>query len=164
MNMRTGRRGSILAVALLALAPWWASSATCWAGEKKEGHEGHKAPHGGSLNAIGSCENGHVEVKVTDDKLEAWFVGGGQDTNRSVRLKVSEITLSVKLPDGRTEKLVLKADPLGLALEKVGDCSHFTAKADWLKRTKEFEATGEVEFKGKPAKLIIQYPGGYDPD
>jgi hypothetical protein len=65
---------------------------------------------------------------------------------------------------GREElRLVLKADPMKLNGEKVGHCSHFIAKADWLKGVKHFEARGEIEFQGVVHKLLIRYPEGYHP-
>jgi hypothetical protein len=127
-----------------------------------EEHHGHKAHHGGVLNAIGK-ELAHAEVLIVEDSLEVWFVGGGQDTDRSVRIKAAEIPLTVKIPGQGQKKLVLKADPLKLAGEKVGSCSHFIARADWLKGVQEFEATGSIVIKGVKEKLIVHYPEGYDP-
>jgi hypothetical protein len=57
----------------------------------------------------------------------------------------------------------MQADPLKLAGEKMGYCSHFVARADWLKEVKEFEAEGSAVIKGVKEKLIIHYPEGYDP-
>jgi hypothetical protein len=127
-----------------------------------EEHRGHKAHHGGILNVIGK-ELAHVEVRIQEDILEAWFVGGGQDTGRSVQIKAAEIPLTINIPSQGQKNLVLKADPLKLAGEKMGYCSHFVARAEWLKEVKEFEAKGSVVIKGVKEKLIIQYPAGYDP-
>jgi len=147
-------------------------SAVAWAGEQKDRgkeekeHDGeHKAAHGGCLNAIGTCENGHAEVKIEGNVLMLWFVGGGSDTDKAVRIPDKEISLSVTL-DGEKEAktLVLKAKPNELAEEKEGDCSHFEGQADWLKDAKKFAATGKVTFKGKKQDLRIEYPAGYDPD
>lgn len=122
----------------------------------------HKAYHGGVLNVIGK-ELGHVEIIVQDGIMEAWFVGGGHDTDRAVPIAAAEIPLTVILPGKKQEKLVLKAAPMKLAGERLGHCSHFIAEAEWLKSVKEFEAYGEVMFKGVRQKLIIKYPEGYDP-
>jgi hypothetical protein len=127
-----------------------------------EEHHGHKAHHGGILNVIGK-ELAHVEVRIQEDTLEAWFVGGGQDTGRSVQIKAAEIPLTINIPSRGQKNLVLNADPLKLAGEKIGYCSHFVARADWLKDVKEFEGKGSVVIKGVKEKLIIQYPAGYDP-
>ena len=126
-----------------------------------QGH-GHKAHHGGVLNVIGK-EFGHVEILVQGDLLEAWFVGGGHDTGRSVPIQAAEIVLTVTIPEKGSKKLVLKADPMKLAGERIGHCSHFTARAEWLKEVKEFEARGETVFKGVRQPLVIKYPGGHDP-
>jgi hypothetical protein len=127
-----------------------------------EEHHGNKAHHGGVLNVIGK-ELAHVEVRIQEDTLEAWFVGGGQDTGKSVQIKAAEIPLTINIPSRGQKNLVLKADPLKLAGEKMGSCSHFIARAEWLKEVKEFEAKGSVVIKGIKEKLIIQYPAGYDP-
>ena len=129
------------------------------AGEERHGHTAH---HGGVLNIIGK-EVGHVEILLEGETLEAWFVGGGEDTGRSVPIAAAEIPLTVTVPGTKQKKLTLKADPMKLAGEKMGRCSHFVAQADWLKGVKEFEGRGEVNFKGTRQKLIIQYPEGYDP-
>jgi hypothetical protein len=127
-----------------------------------EEHHGHKAHHGGILNVIGK-ELAHAEVRIQEGTLEAWFVGGGQDTGRSVQIKAAEIPLTINIPSQGQKNLVLKADPLELAGEKMGYCSHFVARVEWLKEVKEFEAKGSVVIKGVKEKLIIQYPAGYDP-
>lgn len=59
--------------------------------------------------------------------------------------------------------MVLKADPLKLAGEKIGRCFHFVARAEWLSEVKEFVAQGEIVFKGVRHKLLIKYPHGHDP-
>ena len=129
--------------------------------EEERGHS-HKAHHGGVLNVIGK-ESGHVEILLQGDTLEAWFVGGGEDTDRSVPIAAAEISLTVTVPGTKQKKLTLKADPMKLAGERVGRCSHFVAQAEWLKDVKEFEARGKVILKGIQQRLVIQYPEGYDP-
>ena len=131
--------------------------------EKDHHHGHHKAYHGGVLNVIDKCEIGHLEVRIDHDVLEAWFVDGGKDTHRSVPIQASEVSLAVTLPDGSKKNLLLKADPMRLAGEKTGHCSHFSARADWLIEIREFEARGETEFKGRRRPLRIKYPAGYDP-
>jgi hypothetical protein len=132
--------------------------------EKDHHHRHHEAHHGGVLNVIGECEIGHIEVRLEGDTLEAWFVGGGHDTDRAIPIKAAGIPLTVSVPGKGEMALVLKANPVKLAGEKVGHCSHFIAKADWLRDVKEFEARGEVVFKGIRRELIIKYPEGYDPE
>ena len=128
--------------------------------EKHHGH--HEAHHGGILNVIGE-EAGHIEIRIEGDTLEAWFVGGGHDTDRSVPIKAVEIPLKVTVPGKGEMVLVLKASPMKLAGEKVGHCSHFIARADWLRDVREFEARGKVAFKGTRHELVIKFPEGYDP-
>jgi hypothetical protein len=125
----------------------------------------HKAVHGGSLNALGTCENGHVEVKVEGDVLKLWFVGGGSDTDKAVRIPDKDFVLTVTPQGSReTKMLVLKAKPIEIAEETVGKCSHFEGEADWLKDVREFVATGSVIFKGRSQAILVEYPAGYDPD
>lgn len=124
----------------------------------------HEAHHGGCLNAVAKCEIAHVEVKVSGDVMKCWFVGGGHDTDKAVRIPDREIILSVKSGNNEEKKLVLKARPIELAEEKIGDCSFFEGKADWLSSLKEFEAYGKATVKGKIRDIEIHYPEGYDPD
>lgn len=131
---------------------------------KNNHHSGHhQAHHGGVLNVISKCEIGHIEVHVDEDVLEVWFVGGGRDTHRSVPIQAEEMALAVTFSDGSERTLLLKADPMKLAGEKIGHCSRFSARADWLIEANEFEARGEIVFKGIRRPLIIKYPKGYDP-
>jgi hypothetical protein len=133
-------------------------------GEEHHEHEeegGHDAFHHGVLSVVGK-DAGHIETLVEEDMLEAWFVGH-QDTDRAVQVKAEEIPLTVTVPGKGEMQLVLKAAPMRLAGEKVGQCSHFVAKADWLKDVKKFRAKGEVEFKGIRQKFFIKYPEGFNP-
>lgn len=131
----------------------------------EHGEGEHKSAHGGVLNAIVTCENGHAEVKVDGDVMRLWFVGGGSDTTRAVRVPESEIQLSVVPATGAEPRtLMLRAVPDALAEEKEGDCSHFEGKADWLEGLNAFVATAQVVFKGTRQELRIEYPDGYDPD
>ena len=149
-----------LSLALTALLVWNSMTHEAMAAEE---HHGHRSPHGGVLNVIGK-ELGHVEIMVQEDRLEAWFVGGGEDTVRSVPVKAKAIPLTVSIPGREGKKLILKSDPMKLSGETAGNCSHFVAQAGWLKGVKEFEARGKVVFKGTRQKLIIQYPNGYGHD
>ena len=130
-----------------------------------EHEHGHKAAHGGCLNALGTCENGHAEARLADGTLELWFVGGGSDTEKAVRIPDVGFTLAVT-PDkaAAPRPLGLAAVPGELSEEKVGDCSHFVGKAEWLKGVAAFTAVGEVTFRGRKQAVRIEYPNGYDPD
>jgi len=118
--------------------------------------KGHEAAHGGVLNVIGE-EEGHTEIRLTDDLIEVWFVGGGNDTHRAVPIEADKVTLTVE------KELVLDAAPLVLAGESVGNCSHFAARAGWLGAMAEFTAHGHILFKGKEFDLTIRFPHGHDP-
>jgi len=131
----------------------------------KEGHE-HNAHHGGCLNAIVTCENGHAEVKITEDIIQCWFVGGGSDTGKATPIGDKSITISITTAGSTLiNTLVLQAKPLVLAEETIGHCSYFEGKAPWLKGITTFTATGTVQsFRGKTVPLVIEFPKGYDPD
>jgi len=153
--------GVVSVLAGMALAPMQAAETPAQNGPAGE----HKAAHGGCLNALGTCENGHAEVKLADGVLLIWFVGGGADTEKAVRIPDLDLTLAITLNGGKeTKSLTLKAKPNELAEEKAGDCSHFEGKADWLKGVKSFVATGTVTFKGRKQAVRLEYPTGYDPD
>ena len=177
------RKESFMILLLLSIAAFFGGGSLLCASETKEHHneglkhgtldphhhedghhQGHKAYHHGVLCVLEKCEVGHIEILLDGDTLEAWFVGGGHDTDRSVRVKAKEIPLKVHVHGQGEKTLNLKAAPMKLAGEKVGDASRFIATADWLEGVKEFEAEGQIEFKGVQRKLIIKYPQGYDPD
>jgi hypothetical protein len=130
----------------------------------KEAEAKHEAHHGGCLNAIETCAVGHAEVKLEGDTLKVWFVGGENATDKDIRVSDKQIVLTIK-PDGGEEKtLTLDPKPNEKADEKVGDCSRFEGKADWLAGVKKFSATGKVNHTGKERPIKIEYPEGYDPD
>lgn len=160
--MRRDLSSAFLAVALMAVLGLLLLGPVEAARHEEHRGRGHEAPHGGVLNVIGK-ELAHVEILIEGDTLEAWFLSGGHDTGLSVRIKAAEIPLKVTFPGKGEMKLILRAAPLKLAGEKIGNCSHFTAKADWLRGAREFEARGGVVIKGIREGLIIRYPGGYDP-
>lgn len=153
---------AIIAVAAVLLVSHKASSPASAEPAKKAEHE---AAHGGCLNAMGTCENGHAEVKIDGNVMKLWFVGGGSNTLKAVRVPDAEIALSATLEgDKDARSVVLKAVPNALAEEKPGDCSHFEGSADWLAAAKKFVATGSVTFRGTKQAIRIEYPEGYDPD
>jgi hypothetical protein len=143
-------------------APGGSDAAACACCSDKKA--GHTAYHGGSLNAIETCAVGHAEIKLEGDTLKCWLVGGENETGKAVRVSDPEIVLTVKTGDGQQQTLALKAKPLELAGEKVGDCSYFDGQASWLNGLKKFDATGKVNFKGKERPVKIEFPEGYDPD
>ncbi len=124
----------------------------------------HEAHHGGCLNAIETCAVGHAEVKLDGDVMKVWFVGGENQTDKAVRVSDKQIVLAVTPAGGQEKTLTLDPKPNELANEKVGDCSYFEGKADWLAGVKKFTATGKVNHTGKERPIKIEYPEGYDPD
>ena len=127
---------------------------------------GHVPRHGGCLNAVVTCENGHAETKVEGDTLRCWFVGGGTETDKAVRIGDTSITLTVTPAGGGAPlALTLQPKPLKLAEESVGQCSYFEGRAPWLAGMTAFIAKGTLkQYKGQAMPLRIEYPKGYDPD
>jgi hypothetical protein len=131
----------------------------------EEATHGHIAVHGGCLNEIGGCENGHAEVKIEGTRLRMWLVGGGNNTTTAMRVPDASIALAITIGTGQPPRtLVLAAKPLILAEETIGACSYFEANADWLAGVAALKATGSVQFNGKKADLVIEWPHGFDPD
>lgn len=126
--------------------------------------QGHKAPHNGCLSVIEGCGLGHVELNVDGEKLELWFLDGGDHTDRSVALPEGAFPLTLISSDGRRLESVAVAAPLVLAGEKAGTCSHFTATVPGLSGLRTFEAYAWVRFKGAMRPVKITYPDGFDPD
>jgi len=124
----------------------------------------HEAHHAGCLNAIETCAVGHAEVKLEGDVMKVWFVGGENQTDKAIRVSDKQIVLAVTPAGGQEKSLTLDAKPNELAEEKVGDCSYFEGKANWLAGVKKFTATGKVNHTGKERPIKIEYPEGYDPD
>jgi hypothetical protein len=126
---------------------------------------GHVAVHGGCLNEIGACENGHAEARVEGTRLRLWLVGGGSNTAAALRIVDPSIVLTTKATAAMpAHTLTLVAKPLILAEEKIGFCSYFEAEAEWLAGIAQLESTGSITFNGKKIDLIVNWPVGYDPD
>lgn len=154
----------VLIITTMCVGCSYQTSSNTVKGNVEHKYEGkHKAVHGGSLNAIVTCENGHAEVKLDGDRLQLWFVGGGSDTGRSVRVPDRSIKLRMKTTNG-AKTLILNPKPLDLAGEKIGDCSYFEGAAPWLQGLAQFTGEGQITFKDKKTPLKIEYPKGYDPD
>ncbi len=106
-------------VPLLLVGAFAAATPAITAGAAEEPH-GHVAVHGGCLNEIGGCENGHAEIKLEGARLRMWLVGGGSNTAASMRVPDASIALAITLTGQPPRTLVLPAKPLLLAEEAVG--------------------------------------------
>lgn len=118
----------------------------------------HAAPHGGFLSTIEGCALGHVEYRLLAGKLEMWFLDGGESISRSIPLPEPCFPLTLVASDTTRLELIMMADPLRLAGEKAGHCSHFTATSDSLQGLATFTGYGWVRFKGAMRPLQITYP------
>lgn len=133
------------------------SCEACGQGTAQAAHQ-HQAAHGGSLYEVGSCENGHVEVRLDGDVLCLWFVGGGNATGHAVRVPDSVIGLQVWADGERKSRpLVLVPKPDPLAEEIPGNCSQFVGSADWLGNVESLDACGTVTFKGVLRSFRIEH-------
>jgi len=126
-------------------------------------HE-HKPPHGGTPVVLGE-EVYHVEL-VADaaaGKLQAFVFDGELENFIRSSVPSFEVTATV---DGTLRTLVFTAVPNPATGETVGDTSLFEASADWLKTTKEFDATlKSITIRGTTfADVKFNFPKGNDKD
>jgi len=128
------------------------------------GEHRHKAYHGGRLYEIGECENGHLEVRLQHGLLEVWFVAGGHDTDRSIPIESHEIIFLTEIDGVGYKKVKLRADPIVLAGEEIGRCSHFISDEPWLKDVTKFKAISDIFFKGIHHRLILEYSSNEAPE
>ena len=142
----------VFSLTVMSLMLW---KIVCFSAMAEDHH--HKAYHDGRLYEIGACENGHLEVRLQDGRLEVWFVGGGHDTNRSMPVETHEIVFMMETGGVTDKKVTLRADPIVLAGEKTGRCSHFIADDPWLKEVTNFKARADIFFKGSHHPLLIEY-------
>lgn len=132
-------------------------------------HE-HKAPHGGTLVALGD-HFAHLEIvfDAATGKLTAYVLDG--EAEKAVRIKQAVLELAVTLPikDGATgEQVTIKLQPVANELtgEKSGDTSQFEGQDDKLKGLKEFDArVVALEVKGQALKdVAFNFPKGNEGD
>ncbi len=121
----------------------------------------HEAPHQGVLSEIERCSVGHAEIKIDGNTLQLWLLDGGNATSRSVQSPDESIPLSVTGHDQVRFEMVLIADPMKLAGEKIGHCSRFTGHSDKLKNLTSFQAFGWLRFKGQMRPLRLGFPDGF---
>ena len=127
--------------------------------KEHEHNHSHTAPHGGVLGCVERCGIGHAELKMDGEKVNLWFVGADKDTTSSVTIPDKEVTLTIKPKQGKPWTVVLKAAPIELADEKVGNCSHFEGQDKRFAGLASFEAESKVNFKGQLRSFEIDYPG-----
>ncbi len=121
----------------------------------------HAAPHQGVLSEIERCSVGHAEIKIDGNTMQLWLLDGGNATTRSVPSADERIPLSIFGPDQVRFEMVLNADPMKLAGEKVGHCSRFTGVSENLQNLPSFHAFGWLRFKGQIRPLRLAFPHGF---
>ena len=132
-------------------------------GHDHEGHA-HKAPHGGTLVAIGS-HFAHVEVVVDAEtgRISAYVLDG--EAERPIRIAQKNLPIKVKLLDGpepRGMAFNLEAVANTLTGETAGDTSEFSLTNDKLKGVTRFEGTIlSLEIQGQSVKdTEFKFPEG----
>lgn len=113
--------------------------------------------HGGCLYVIESSDIGHVEVKQENDILKCWFTEKDKNINRPAGIPDTEIVFSIKTTVDEPRALILKSKHINAAEKSIVPYSYFEGQAEWLREIDTFEASGEVNIKGKIRKLQINY-------
>ena len=133
------------------------------------GHK-HKAPHGGTLVALGD-HFAHLEIVLdaANGKITAYVLDG--EAEKAVRVKQTGLELAANLPkkDGAVgEQVTIKLQAVANELtgEKVGDTSQFEGQDEKLKGLKEFDAkVVALEVKGQALKdVAFNFPKGNEDD
>jgi hypothetical protein len=138
------------------------SSAPAPASSAKADEHEHKAPHGGTLVALGE-ELAHIEL-VLDPRtgtLTAYTLDG--EAEQAVRLHQPSIALEVRLPSAAQPiALELAAVPNALTGETAGDTSQFAVTAASLRGVSRFEGSvAQVSIKGQTfTRVAFQFPEG----
>ena len=127
--------------------------------EHDHGHE-HKAPHGGTLVALGG-HLAHLEVVLdAAGKMTVYVLDG--EAEKPVRLKHEQLEIKVTPGKGEPFNVMLKAVANTLTGEKAGDTSQFEAQDDRLKDLKEFDGIAQkLDVKGVEVKPTrFNFPKG----
>ena len=126
-------------------------------------HE-HKPPHHGTPVVLGD-EVYHVELVLdpATGKLQAFVFDG--ELENFIRSSVPSLEIDASV-NGVPQVLVLNAVANPATGETIGDTSLFEGQADWLKTTKEFDATlKSITVRGTTfADVKFNFPKGNDKD
>ena len=109
-------------------------------------HE-HKAPHGGTAVELGE-EAFHLELVAEEPgRLSAYVLDGEMENFIRIAAPTFEIVATV---GGQKQPLVFRALASTATGETVGQTSHFSAQADWLRTTPSFDAVlTSLEVRGR---------------
>jgi hypothetical protein len=120
-----------------------------------------RGPHGGLLREIGHCELGHAEFSVSETTIDLWLLGPGHTAPGSVRIATPAIPSLLVTPQGEQMAIVLSSQPLALADEKPGDCSHFVATLETVPIS--FSLHAWCVFRGQTVPLVLHWPPEPEP-
>jgi hypothetical protein len=119
-------------------------------------------PHGGTPVSVGDEHiefvkdpgTGRLDAYVLDDEMEEF-----------VRISMPSFEV-VATVNGEKRSLIFSAVANSATGETVGDTSYFTAQADWLKTTSQFDAVlTRLELKGETyTNVAFNFPKGNDSD
>jgi hypothetical protein len=163
MNVRTHSLAGLLLLGVLALNGGCSDKHAATASATPHKHE-HKPPHGGTPVVLGD-EVYHVEfvADAAEGKLQAFVFDGELENFIRSSVPAFEVEATVA---GTPRSLVFAAVPNPATGETVGDTSLFETQADWLKTTKEFDATlKSITIRGTTfADVKFNFPKGNDKD
>lgn len=102
-------------------------------------HHAHHAPHGGTLIELGD-EAYHLDLVLdrSNGTLQCYVLDG--EAENFVRCGAPSFEMVAKVSGGPERRLTFSAVADIATGEQVGDTSLFTASADWLKESSEFDA------------------------
>jgi hypothetical protein len=153
----------LLLVPLVFTASCGKKTSETTAGAKPAKHE-HHPPHGGTPVVLGD-EAYHVELVLdaAAGKLQAFVFDG--ELENFIRSSVPSFEIDATV-DGAPQVLVLNAVANPATGETVGDSSLFETQADWLKTTRNFDATlKSITIRGTTfADVKFNFPKGNDTD
>jgi hypothetical protein len=121
----------------------------------------HKAPHGGTLVALGD-HFAHLELVLDnkDGKLTVYVLDGHAEKGQ--RIEQKDIMLQIEIGDAKPIDFQAVAVANKLTGEKEGDTSVFTGANEKLKGATKFKVIlGNLKIKGKAFKNIeFGFPEG----
>ncbi|SDS32701.1 hypothetical protein [Opitutus sp. GAS368] len=162
--MKFIRLTAVLLLAATAFAAGCSKPAPVSAAAAKPPKHEHKPPHGGTPVVLGD-EVYHVELVLdaAAGRLQAFVFDG--ELENFIRSAVPTIQIDAVV-NGQAKTVVLSAVANPATGETVGDTSLFEGQADWLKTTREFDATLKtITVRGTTfADVKFNFPKGNDKD
>ena len=162
--MKFIRLAPILLLVPLAMVAGCGKNEPAPSATAKPPHHEHKPPHHGTPVVLGD-EVYHVELVLDplNGKLQAYVFDG--ELENFIRSSVPSFEIDATV-NGAPQVLVLNAVANPATGETVGDSSLFETQADWLKTTRDFDATlKSIAIRGTTfTDVKFNFPKGNDKD